>query len=118
MRSPRLLRRYSALVGLSSLLAACGGSQDTASTVDADGDSFAQVDGDCDDADAEVHPGADEVWYDGIDQDCDGASDFDRDGDGHESWRREGGTDCWDDSAVVPPGFETLNGFLPAIEAE
>jgi hypothetical protein len=47
--------------------------------------SFGQVlpRGDCDDADAEVYPGASgEVWYDGIDTDCDLADDFDADGDG------------------------------------
>ncbi len=37
---------------------------------------------DCDDGDAGVHPGAEEVWYDGVDADCDGASDGDADGDG------------------------------------
>ena len=41
---------------------------------------------DCDDGDPDVHSGATESWYDGIDQDCSDTeewSDFDADGDGH-----------------------------------
>ncbi|MFZ5481864.1 MAG: MopE-related protein, partial [Myxococcota bacterium] len=58
------------------LFAACGSgdkgadvaSDDTA-VVDADDDGFlARVD--CDDGDAAVHPGADDVPGDGVDQDC------------------------------------------------
>jgi len=39
---------------------------------DADGDGVTRCDGDCDDADATIYPGAPEVCGDGIDQDCNG----------------------------------------------
>ncbi|MBN1336429.1 MAG: putative metal-binding motif-containing protein [Deltaproteobacteria bacterium] len=44
---------------------------------DADGDGWTVADGDCDDHDPSVYPGAAETWYDGVDQDCSGGSDFD-----------------------------------------
>ena len=40
---------------------------------------------DCLDTAPDAHPGAPEVWYDGVDQACDGGSDFDQDGDGHDA---------------------------------
>ncbi len=40
---------------------------------DSDGDGYTTCGGDCNDADAGTHPGANEVWDDGVDQDCDGA---------------------------------------------
>ncbi|MEC8277455.1 MAG: MopE-related protein [Myxococcota bacterium] len=67
------------------------------SEIDADGDGYG-VSEDCDDDDAMINPGADEIWYDGIDQNCDGASDYDADGDGYES-DDYAGTDCNDTSA-------------------
>ncbi len=56
---------------------------------------------DCDDGNAGVSPNAQEVWYDGVDQDCDG-NDADADGDGVPG---AGGGDCDDNNAYVRPGL-------------
>jgi predicted outer membrane repeat protein/parallel beta-helix repeat protein len=45
---------------------------DSAPPLDEDGDGWTVADGDCDDADAGVHPGAAEICGDGVDQDCGG----------------------------------------------
>jgi hypothetical protein len=58
---------------------------------------------DCDDTDATINPGATETYYDGIDQNCDGLSDNDADGDGYDS-ADHGGTDCDDFDATIYPG--------------
>ena len=58
--------------------------------------------GDCDDSDAAVNPVATERWYDGVDQDCDGLSDFDRDFDGYDNVPV--GDDCNDRAASINPG--------------
>ncbi len=85
------------------------------SSADQDGDGYPAMDAggtDCDDADPTVNPGADEIWYDGVDQDCDGASDFDQDGDGHDS-ADYGGDDCDDtDPSAVPGAGETVQDGL------
>jgi len=61
---------------------------------------------DCDDSDPEVFPGAREVWYDGVDQDCAGDSDYDQDGDGQE--RKPEGTDCDDLDPQVLQGADEI----------
>ena len=69
-------------------------------------DSGALPGGDCDDADAGYSPGADDVAYDGLDQDCDGADLTDVDGDGYDSTVVEGGTDCDDGDDTIHPDAE------------
>ncbi len=71
---------------------------DGMSDFDQDGDGFATnaypdregtIGEDCADEDSvlgvdagDINPDATDVWYDGVDQNCDGANDFDQDGDG------------------------------------
>ncbi len=49
------------------------GTDTNLNSVDDDGDGYSEVQGDCDDGNNRVHPGAPEVAWDGVDQDCDGA---------------------------------------------
>ncbi len=72
--------------------------------VSTDGDGDGYVDGeDCDDADPNIHPGADDTPYDGVDTDCSGTSDYDADGDGYDS-ADYGGDDCDDTDVDTSPG--------------
>ena len=57
---------------------------------DYDQDGYTPDDGDCDDTDSAVNPGETETWYDGVDADCDGASDYDQDGDGYKTEDKRG----------------------------
>ena len=50
---------------------------------DLDGDGYSTCTGDCDGL-MRMPRGCHEIWYDGIDQDCDGLDDFDQDGDGEQ----------------------------------
>jgi hypothetical protein len=81
-----------------------------AGIVDVDGDGFTTLN-DCDDNNADINPGALEIWYDGIDQNCDGLNDFDQDGDGEMAFGF-GGLDCDDTNPNVTGGAATY--FLDA----
>jgi hypothetical protein len=77
-----------------------------ASTTDIDcsePSGFTDNDDDCDDGAATVYPGAPEVPYDGIDQDCDGDDVCDVDGDGFDSVDCPDGDDCDDGDADINP---------------
>jgi hypothetical protein len=67
----------------------------------------ATVGGDCDDGDASVSPGAVETWYDGVDADCSGGSDYDQDGDGQDG-DAFSGADCDDLDPTVYDGAVEL----------
>lgn len=66
---------------------------------------------DCNDEDADIYPGAPEIFYDGVDQNCDGLCDYDADQDGFAD-RRQGqdndcdlpATDCLDTDPDIFPG--------------
>jgi len=57
---------------------------------------------DCDDHNADAHPGAPEIPYDGVDQNCDGADVTDIDRDGYDGGPY--GEDCHDGDPTIHPG--------------
>jgi hypothetical protein len=74
---------------------------------DLDDDGYGAVDAggdDCDDTNPDIHPGAVDECYDGVDADCAGDSDDDCDGDGVDI-----GEDCDDDDASVYAGATELD---------
>lgn len=85
------MRMHSGVVcGFVLVLAAACGDDESEKLGDFDGDGWARP-LDCNNRDASVFPGADEVPYDGIDQDCSGADVTDVDGDGYEGARSASG---------------------------
>ena len=62
---------------------------------------------DCDDDDPAVHPGADEVRGNTVDEDCDGLAAFDADGDGYDD---KPGPDCDPGNKRINPGAKEIPG--------
>ena len=76
-------------------------------------DDYSELSNDCDDGNELINPDIEEVWYDGIDQNCDGLSDYDQDGDGVEVEFyldvdglevEHGGSDCDDQDSTALSG--------------
>ncbi len=83
----------------------CGGT--TSDFTDNDGDGWAPL-ADCDDNNSEVHPLAEEIPYNDVDEDCDGLISYDADMDGYnkiDTVDPEGntGTDCDDGDRTIHP---------------
>ena len=69
---------------------------------DLDCDGFVNSE-DCAPEDAAINPDAEDTWYDGIDSNCDGADDYDQDGDGEASNDYDG-SDCNDLDSTISSG--------------
>lgn len=84
----------------------CSGSDQACGSLDSDGDGISASRGDCNDADSAVGPEQDEIHYNGVDDDCDPATDDgDQDGDG---FSKAGGGDCADENPQVLPGADEI----------
>ena len=57
----------------------------------------------------DIHPGAPEIPYNGVDEDCDGFDLCDVDGDGYDSIECDDGGDCNDANPDVHPGAPDAN---------
>ncbi|RME20777.1 MAG: hypothetical protein D6806_15765, partial [Deltaproteobacteria bacterium] len=73
---------------------------------DGDGDGFWPCQGDCDDTDSAINPGASEIYCNGKDDDCDPSTtdDVDADGDGYSVCNG----DCDDSDPEVHPGASEI----------
>lgn len=81
--------------------------------IDKDEDGYTPAQGDCDDNDPEVYPGAPIVCGDGKDNNCNGFIDDaepDQDGDGYPPCRNGEVYDCDDDDPNIHPGMNEIPG--------
>jgi hypothetical protein len=69
-------------------------------------EDWADMGGDCNDANPDVYPGAPDIWYDNVDSNCDGRDDWDQDNDGYRTTLGDRGNDCDDTNASISPGAE------------
>jgi hypothetical protein len=76
--------------------------------VDDDGDGYSEDEGDCDDRDATIHPGAEDAIGDGVDADCNGYDGTDEDMDGFFAGNGPG-LDCDDSDPLVNPDQSDLS---------
>ncbi len=105
---PRITRARSGHPGVWTLILLFGllqaGCGDPGSSDDMDADHYSAWE-DCNDYDSQIHPGAEDAWYDGVDSNCDGRNDWDADGDGH-TIDTFGGDDCDDADPSIYGGAE------------
>ncbi|MCB9743789.1 MAG: hypothetical protein H6740_14410 [Alphaproteobacteria bacterium] len=111
----RMIFTSIAAVGLSAVLVGCDMSWKA--DADPDGDGYTIFQGDCDEGNPDVFPNQVETWYDGVDANCDGADDYDADGDGHQS-AEHGGDDCHDDNAEAFPGSTAEEVFYDCVDQD
>ena len=79
---------------------------------DLDGDGYSEANGDCDDTDDTVYPGAPEPC-DGVDNDCDGLIDFqDPDVTGSTIWYFDGDDDGYGDADVATAACDPPEGYV------
>ncbi len=91
---------------------------------DADQDGYSSCNGECDDGNPGIHPGADDLFCDGVDSACDGSApeETDHDGDGYAAC--DG--DCDEAHPDTYPGAVELcdrrdndcDGFIPSVEID
>ena len=104
-----ILNVFAVASALALLGAAACGPGGANEFVDADGDDRTPSQGDCDDTNAQVYPGAPE-YEDGIDNDCDGVVDnnlFNNDNDGDGYSGAQG--DCDDQNPLIGPDAAEVN---------
>ncbi len=97
---------WTCLVVAALLLWPACSSGDGSSPGDEDGDGYAAAE-DCDDGNPDIYPGASEVAYDGVDQDCDGSDLVDVDADGSVA-TEAGGNDCNDNDPEIGPWVDEV----------
>ena len=78
--------------------------------LDQDGDGFTELTGDCDDLDANVHPEAQEVCYNGIDDNCNGVEDEEEATSGRV-WYADLDGDGFGDNGITIEACEQPDGY-------